>query len=149
MSTMHPTDINAALVNLVRKRDTGWWQTAAIGLTPALRPILALQDTRVLPSGALPSGALYSDSGASAGDAHRPAILLVAGLRGNPADTPRLLVALERFSLSAAARASGVALSAVVAANPDALAGGDWEPAAAQRVDLWRRLPSAGRILLR
>ena len=136
MSTMHPTDINAALVNLVRKRDTGWWQTAAIGLTPALRPILALQDTRVLPSGALPSGALYSDSGASAGDAHRPAILLVAGLRGNPADTPRLLVALERFSLSAAARASGVALSAVVAANPDALAGGDWEPAAAQRVDL-------------
>ena len=45
MSTMHPTDINAALVNLVRKRNPAWWRTAAIGLTPGLRPILALRDT--------------------------------------------------------------------------------------------------------
>jgi rhamnogalacturonyl hydrolase YesR len=124
--TMHPTDINAALVNLVRRRNTGWWQTAAIGLTPALRPILALQDTRTLPS---------------ATDPHRPAVLLIAGLRGNPADTPRLLVALDRFVQSGYAGASGVALSAVVAANPDALAGGDWEASADQRVDLTNGYP--------
>ncbi len=129
MSTMHPTDINAALVNLVRKRNPAWWQTAAIGLTPALRPILALQDTRTLPS---------------ANDIHRPAILLLAGLRGNPADTPRLLMALDRFVQSAAARANGVGLSAIVAANPDALAGGDWEPSAPQRVDLNVGYPPEG-----
>ena len=120
MSAMHPTDINAALVNLVRKRRPAYWQTAAVGLTPGLRPILALQDTRVLPA---------------AGSGRRPSILLVGGLRGDPADGPRLLTALDGFGQSAAG-ARGVALSAIVAANPDALAGGDWEPAAAQPVDL-------------
>ncbi len=125
MTTMHPTDINAALVNLVRKRSPAYWQTAAIGLTPALRPILALLDTRSMAS-----------SGPASGANHRPAVLLVGGLRGNPADTPRLLAALDRFAQSAAAMANGVALSAVVAANPDALAGGDWEPLAPQRVNL-------------
>ncbi len=126
MSTMHPTDINAALINLVRKRSPAWWQSTAIGLTPALRPIMALQDARTLPSAA---------------DEHRPAVLLVAGLRGNPSDTPRLLAALDLFSRSAAAGASGVALSAIVAANPDALAGGDWEPAAPQHTDLTNGYP--------
>ena len=122
MSMMHPTDINAALVNLVRRRRPAYWQTAAVGLTPALRPILALQDTRVLPSAG----------------AHRPpSLLLVGGLRGNPADAPRLLTALDVFAQSAAGVGAGsVALSAIVAANPDALAGGDWEPAAPQPVDL-------------
>ena len=38
MSTMHPTDINAALVNLVRKRSPERWQTVPIGLTPLWRP---------------------------------------------------------------------------------------------------------------
>ena len=126
MSTMHPTDINAALVNLVRKRNPDWWQTAAIGLTPALRPILALQNTRTI---------------RSATDSHRPAVLLVAGLRGNPSDTPRLLVALDRFTQSAASGASGVALSAIVAANPDALAGGDWEASSDRRIDLTAGYP--------
>ena len=119
--TMHPTDVNAALVNLVRKRNPAHWQSAAVGLTSALRPILALLDRRTLPSAAQP---------------HRPSVLLIAGLRGNPADTPRLLVALDRFAQSAAAGSRGVALSAVVAANPDALAGGDWEPSAPLRLDL-------------
>ena len=135
MSTMHPTDINAALINLVRKRNPAWWQTAAIGLTPALRPILALQDTRALPAASDPD----PDRGR-----RRPELLLVAGLRGNAADTPRILAALDRFVQSAAAGASGVVLSAIVAANPDALAGGDWEPASRQRVDLSSGYPPAG-----
>ena len=120
MSTMHPTDINAALINLVRRRSPAWWQTAAIGLTPTLRPILALQDTRTLPT---------------TGEEHRPSILLVAGLRGETMDTPRLLVALDLFARSSHAGESGVALSAIVAANPDALAGGDWEATAREIVD--------------
>lgn len=121
MSTMHPTDINAALINLLRKRNPAYWQSTSIGLTPGLRPIMALQDTRTLP---------FSDVD------HRPSILLVAGLRGETADTPRILTALERFTGTAAAHASGVALSAIVAANPDALAGGDWEPESENKVDL-------------
>ena len=129
MSTMHPTDVNAALVNLVRKRSPAWWQTVAIGLSPHLRPILALQDTRTLPN---------SDA------RHRPSVLLVAGLRGETMDTPRLLVALDRFARSSAAGASGVALSAIVAANPDALAGGDWEPTARQNIDLTGGYPPDG-----
>lgn len=138
MVTMHPTDINAALVNLVRRRNPAWWQSAAIGLTPALRPILALQDTRTLPRS--------SDTTPDGNDParHRPAVLLVGGLRGNPADTPRLLAALDRFVQSAASGAAGVGLSAIVAANPDALAGGDWEPAAQQRVDLSSGYPPDG-----
>ena len=139
MSTMHPTDINAALINLVRKRNPAWWQTAAIGLTPALRPILALQDTRALPA------VSDSDTDTDCGR-RRPALLLVAGLRGNAADTPRILAALDRFVQSAAAGASGVVLSAIVAANPDALAGGDWEPASRQRVDLTGGYPPAGEF---
>ena len=111
-STMHPTDINAALINLLRKRSPAYWQSATIGLTPELRPIMALQDTRTLPF---------------AEPQHRPAVLLVAGLRGETTDTPRILTALERFTGTAAAQESGVALSVIVAANPDALSGGDWE----------------------
>ena len=148
MVTMHPTDINAALVNLVRRRNPAWWQSAAIGLTPALRPILALQDTRTLPASELPApgdgGVVDTGSVAASHARHRPAVLLVAGLRGNPADTPRLLAALDRFVQSAAAGADGVGLSAIVAANPDALAGGDWEPSAAQRVDLSAGYPPDG-----
>ena len=121
MSTMHPTDINAALINLIRKRTPAYWQSTTIGLTPGLRPIMALQDTRTLPFAA---------------PEHRPSVLLVAGLRGETTDTPRVLAALERFTGTAAAQAPGVALSVIVAANPDALAGGDWEEATAQTVDL-------------
>ena len=121
MSTMHPTDINAALINLLRKRTPAYWQSTTIGLTPGLRPIMALQDTRTLPF---------------AEPERRPSVLLVAGLRGDTTDTPRILTALERFTGTAAAQASGVALSVIVAANPDALAGGDWEDATANSVDL-------------
>lgn len=120
-STMHPTDINAALINLLRKRSPAYWQSTAIGLTPELRPIMALQDTRTLPF---------------SGDDHRPSVLLVAGLRGETTDTLRILTALERFTGTAAAQESGVALSVIVAANPDALSGGDWEEAADNKVDL-------------
>lgn len=120
-STMHPTDVNAALINLLRKRSPAYWQSTAIGLTPELRPIMALQDTRTLPF---------------SGDDHRPSVLLVAGLRGETTDTPRILTALERFTGTAAAQESGVALSVIVAANPDALSGGDWEEAADSKVDL-------------
>ncbi len=129
MSTMHPTDINAALINLLRKRNPAYWQSTAIGLTPELRPIMAMQDTRTLP---------FSDVD------HRPSVLLVAGLRGDTADTPRILAALERFTGTAAAQESGVALSAIVAANPDALAGGDWEELAANAVDLTGGYPPEG-----
>ena len=129
MSTMHPTDINAALINLIRKRTPAYWQSTTIGLTPGLRPIMALQDTRTLP---------FVDS------EHRPSVLLVAGLRGDTTDTPRVLTALERFTGTAAAQASGVALSVIVAANPDALAGGDWEEATAQTVDLTDGYPPQG-----
>ncbi len=129
MSTMHPTDVNAALVNLVRKRNPAWWQTIPIGLTPHLRPILALQDSRTLPD---------------ADEKRRPSVLLVAGLRGETTDTPRLLISLDLFARSSAAGAAGVALSAVVAANPDALAGGDWEPTTRQNVDLTNGYPPAG-----
>ena len=121
MSTMHPTDINAALVNLLRKRVPAYWQSTSIGLTPALRPIMALQDTRTLP---------FSEY------ERQPAVMLVAGLRGDASDTPRVLTALELFAGAAAGRQSGVALSAIIAANPDALAGGDWEEAVANNVDL-------------
>ena len=126
MSTMHPTDINAALINLIRKRSPAYWQSTTIGLTPGLRPIMALQDTRTLPF---------------AEPEHRPSVLLVAGLRGDTTDTPRVLTALERFTGSAAAQASGVALSVIVAANPDALAGGDWEESTAQTIDLTTGYP--------
>ena len=129
MSTMHPTDINAALVNLVRKRSPERWQSVPIGLTPTSRPMLALIDTRSLPF---------------AGEERRPTVLLVAGLRGESMDTPRILVALDLFARSAAAGASGVALSALVASNPDALAGGDWEPAAGNPADLTRGFPPDG-----
>ena len=129
MSTMHPTDINAALVNLVRKRSLGRWQTVPIGLTPLSRPMLALIDTRNLPSSE---------------DDHRPTVLLVAGLRGETMDTPRILVALDQFARSAAAGASGVALSALAASNPDALAGGDWEPTAGDPTDLTQAFPPDG-----
>ncbi len=129
MSTMHPTDINAALVNLVRKRSPERWQTVPIGLTPLWRPMLALIDTRSLPD---------SDN------AHRPTVLLVAGLRGETMDTPRILVALDQFARSAAAGASGVALSALAASNPDALAGGDWEPVAGNPTDLTQGFPPDG-----
>ena len=129
MSTMHPTDINAALVNLVRKRTPERWQTVPIGLTPLWRPMLALIDTRGMPG---------SD------DAHRPTVLLVAGLRGETMDTPRILVALDQFARSAAAGASGVALSALAASNPDALAGGDWEPTAGNPTDLSQGFPPEG-----
>ena len=129
MSTMHPTDINAALINLLRKRSPAYWRSTSIGLTPELRPIMALQDTRTLPF---------------AVDEHRPSILMVAGLRGDSSDTPRILVALERFTGTAAAQASGVALSAIVATNPDALAGGDWEELAANAVDLTNGYPPEG-----
>ena len=180
MSTMHPTDINAALVNLVRKRNPAWWRTAAIGLTPGLRPILALLDTRAMADGAGGYGNGVGDVDGRAGDGDgrvgdgdgkvgdgdgkvgdgdgkvgdgdsggagrggRPYVLLVAGLRGQAADTPRMLAALDRFVQSAAAGASGVVLSAIVAANPDALAGGDWEPGAAQRVNLAVGYPPDG-----
>ena len=120
-STMHPTDVNAALINLIRKRSPAYWQSATIGLTPELRPIMALQDTRTLP---------FAES------EHRPSVLLVAGLRGDTTDTPRILAALERFTGTAAAQESGVALSVIVAANPDALSGGDWEEAADNKIDL-------------
>ena len=120
MSTMHPTDINAALINLIRRRSPAYWQSTTIGLTPALRPIMALQDTRTLP---------FSDT------EHRPSVLMVAGLRGDASDTPRVLTALELFARSATGQESGVALSAIVAANPDALAGGDWEEASTNKVD--------------
>ena len=126
MSTMHPTDINAALINLLRKRSPAYWQSTTIGLTPELRPIMALQDTRTLP---------FADP------EHRPSVLLVAGLRGETADTPRILTALERFTGTAAAQASGVALSVIVAANPDALAGGDWEAEAEHKEDLTNGYP--------
>lgn len=129
MSTMHPTDINAALINLLRKRSPAYWQSSTIGLTPGLRPITALQDTRTLPF---------------SGDKHRPSALLVAGLRGSTTDTPRMLTALERFTGTAAAQASGVALSVIVAANPDSLAGGDWEEMAANKVDLTNGYPPEG-----
>lgn len=129
MSTMHPTDINAALVNLVRKRTPELWQTVPIGLTPLWRPMLALMDTRTLPSSS---------------DEHRPTVLLVAGLRGETMDTPRILVALDQFARSAAAGASGVALSVLAASNPDALAGGDWEPAAGNPTDLAHGFPPDG-----
>ena len=129
MSTMHPTDINAALVNLVRKRTPERWQTVPIGLTPLWRPMLALADTRSLPA---------SD------DDHRPTVLLVAGLRGETMDTPRILVALDQFARSAAAGASGVALSSLAASNPDALAGGDWEPTAGNPTDLTHGFPPDG-----
>ena len=128
-STMHPTDVNAALINLLRKRSPAYWQSTTIGLTPALRPIMALQDARTQP---------FADS------EHRPSVLLVAGLRGETVDTPRILTALERFTGTAAAQASGVALSAIVAANPDALAGGDWEETAASKVDLTGGYPPEG-----
>ena len=182
MSTMHPTDINAALVNLVRKRNPAWWRTAAIGLTPGLRPILALLDTRAMADGGGGYGNGVGDvngragggdgrvrdgdgkvrdgrAGDSGGDGDgrvgdgdsggagrggRPYVLLVAGLRGQAADTPRMLAALDRFVQSAAAGASGVVLSAIVAANPDALAGGDWEPGAPQRVNLAVGYPPDG-----
>ena len=55
-----------------------------------------------------------------------------------------MLAALDRFVQSAAAGASGVVLSAIVAANPEALAGGDWEPGAPQRVDLSVGYPPDG-----
>ncbi len=129
MSTMHPTDINAALVNLVRKRSPGRWQTVPIGLSPLWRPMLALIDTRSLP---------FSD------EDHRPTVLLVAGLRGESMDTPRILTALDLFARSAAAGASGVALSALAASNPDALAGGDWEPTAGNPTDLTHGFPPDG-----
>ena len=129
MSTMHPTDINAALVNLVRKRSPERWQTVPIGLTPLMRPILALVDTRSLP---------FSDDG------HRPTVMLVAGLRGESMDTPRILTALDLFARSSAAGASGVALSALAATNPDALAGGDWEPTAGNATDLTQGFPPDG-----
>ncbi len=129
MSTMHPTDINAALVNLVRKRSPERWQTVPIGLTPMSRPMLALIDTRSLPSSA---------------EDHRPTVLLVAGLRGETMDTPRILVTLDLFARSAAAGASGVALSALAASNPDALAGGDWEPTAGNPADLTQGFPPDG-----
>ena len=126
MSTMHPTDINAALVNLARKRSQERWQTVPVGLTPLLRPMLALIDTRSMPF---------------ATDEHRPSILLVAGLRGESMDTPRILTALDLFARSSAAGASGVALSALAASNPDALAGGDWEPATGNQTDLTQGFP--------
>ena len=129
MSTMHPTDINAALVNLVRKRSPERWQTVPIGLTPLWRPMLALVDTRSMP---------FSD------DDHRPTVLLVAGLRGETMDTPRILTALDLFARSSAAGASGVGLSALAASNPDALAGGDWEPAAGNPTDLTQGFPPNG-----
>ena len=129
MSTMHPTDINAALINLVRKRNPPWWQTIAIGLTPNLRPILGLVDARTLPNSL---------------EEHRPHVMLVAGLRGQTTDTPRVLAALDLFARSSAAGASGVALSSIVAANPDALAGGDWEPTAPQHADLSEGYPPDG-----
>ena len=129
MSTMHPTDINAALVNLVRKRSPERWQTVPIGLTPLWRPMLALVDTRSMP---------FSD------DDHRPTVLLVAGLRGETMDTPRILTALDLFARSSAAGSSGVALSALAATNPDALAGGDWEPTAGDPTDLTRGFPPDG-----
>ncbi len=129
MSTMHPTDINAALINLIRRRSPAYWQSTTIGLTPALRPIMALQDTRTLP---------FSDT------EHGPSVLMVAGLRGDASDTPRVLTALELYARSAAAQEFGVALSAIVAANPDALAGGDWEEASANRVDLTHGYPPDG-----
>ena len=128
-STMHPTDVNAALINLLRKRSPAYWQSTTIGLTPQLRPIMALQDTRTLP---------FSEV------EHRPSVLLVAGLRGDTTDTPRILTALERFTGTAAAQESGVALSAIVAANPDALAGGDWEETADNKVDLTNGYPPDG-----
>ena len=129
MSTMHPTDINAALVNLARKRSQERWQTVPVGLTPLLRPMLALIDTRSMPF---------------ATDEHRPSILLVAGLRGESMDTPRILTALDLFARSSAAGASGVALSALAASNPDALAGGDWEPATGNQTDLTQGFPPDG-----
>ena len=129
MSTMHPTDINAALVNLARKRSQERWQTVPVGLTPLLRPMLALIDTRSMPF---------------ATDEHRPSILLVAGLRGESMDTPRILTALDLFARSSAAGASGVALSALAASNPDALAGGDWEPASGNATDLTQGFPPDG-----
>ena len=129
MSTMHPTDINAALVNLVRKRSPERWQTVPIGLTPLWRPMLALVDTRSMP---------FSN------DDHRPTVLLVAGLRGETMDTPRILTALDLFARSSAAGASGVGLSALAASNPDALAGGDWEPAAGNPTDLTQGFPPNG-----
>ena len=129
MSTMHPTDINAALVRLVRQRSPEHWQTVPIGLTPLMRPIVALVDTRSMS---------FSD------EDHRPTVLLVAGLRGETADTPRILVALDQFARSAAGGASGVALSALAATNPDALAGGDWEPTADSSTDLTRGFPPDG-----
>ena len=129
MSTMHPTDINAALVNLVRKRSPERWQSVPIGLTPLWRPMLALIDTRSMPF---------------SGDEHRPSVLLVAGLRGETMDTPRILVALDQFARSSAAGASGVALSVLAASNPDALAGGDWEPAAGDPTDLTQGFPPDG-----
>ena len=91
--------------------------------------MLALIDTRGMPG---------SD------DAHRPTVLLVAGLRGETMDTPRILVALDQFARSAAAGASGVALSALAASNPDALAGGDWEPTAGNPTDLSQGFPPEG-----
>ena len=129
MSTMHPTDINAALVNLVRKRSPERWQTVPIGLSPLWRPMLALVDTRSLP---------FSE------DDHRPTVLLVAGLRGESMDTPRILTALDLFARSSAAGASGVALSALAASNPDALAGGDWEPTSGNPTDLTHGFPPDG-----
>ena len=129
MSTMHPTDINAALVNLVRKRSPERWQTVPIGLTPLMRPIVALVDTR---------------SVSFADEDHRPNVLLVAGLRGETMDTPRILIALDQFARSAAASASGVALSALAATNPDALAGGDWEPTVGNATDLKQGFPPDG-----
>ena len=129
MSTMHPTDINAALVKLVRQRIPERWQSVPIGLSPLWRPMLALIDTRTLP---------FSD------DDHRPTVLLVAGLRGETMDTPRILVALDQFARSAAAGASGVALSVLAASNPDALAGGDWEATAGNPTDLTHGFPPDG-----
>ena len=95
-------------------------------------------------NGRVGDGRVGDGNGGGAGRGGRPYVLLVAGLRGQAADTPRMLAALDRFVQSAAAGASGVILSAIVAANPDALAGGDWEPGAAQRVNLAVGYPPDG-----
>ena len=73
MSTMHPTDINAALINLIRQALAGILAIHHHWLEPDLRPIMALQDTRTLPF---------------AEPEHRPSVLLVAGCEGTPRIRP-------------------------------------------------------------
>ena len=125
MSTMHPTDINAALVNLVRRRSPQRWQTIPSASLPSCAPCWPSRTPAPCPG--CPRASPVDPAGgrpARRDHGHPP-----------PAYRPGPVRPLR------CRRESGVALSALAASNPDALAGGDWEPPSGHLTDLTRGFP--------